>query len=78
MKFEMPKWIDIQSFKMFIRFLYLGTMNYENDRPNLNFDELFELYRTSWYFKHAILQDHVVVDALIPKMTLKNAIYTLN
>ena len=77
MKFEMPRWIDIQSFKMFIRFLYLGTFNYGCDRPNMNFQALFELYRTSWYFKHPILQDHVVVDGLIPKLTLKDAIYAL-
>ena len=77
MKFEMPRWVDIQSFKLFIRFIYLGTFNYERDQPNLDFHALFELYRTSWYFEHSILQDHVAVGELIPKMTLKTAIYAL-
>jgi hypothetical protein len=37
MGFEMPTWMNVESFRMFIRFAYLGKLTYGNSSPNLEF-----------------------------------------
>jgi hypothetical protein len=59
--------------KLFIKFLYLGAVS---DQA-LDYKAMFDFYRTAYYFKHATLEDQIVVEGMIPQMSLKSAIYYL-
>lgn len=70
---ELPQWITPDALKLFIKFLYLGSVS---DR-NLDYKSLFEFYKTAFYFKHNILEDQIVVEGLIAKINLRAALYVL-
>ena len=38
---------------------------------------MFDFYRTAHYFKHSTLEDQIVVEGMIPQMSLESAIYYL-
>ena len=70
---ELPEWISPQALKLFIKFLYLGSISDQS----LDYKSIFDFYQTAAYFKHPVLEDQIVVEGLIPKMNSRAAIQIL-
>lgn len=68
-KLELPEWMHPKAFNMFIRYLYLGEIeNYSN------FETMYEFYKIAYNFRHYILETQIVVQHLMPELTLNDSI----
>ena len=74
MQFEFPNWMSNDALKLFIRFLYIGRLDLRLDQ---DFKEMFDFYLTSYFFRHYLLEDYIVIECLIPQMTVDKAIQIL-
>jgi hypothetical protein len=70
----MPHWMSAESFKHYVKYLYCGTLG---DR-DLSTSTIFGLYKIAYCFRDYMLEDHLVVQALIPTMSLGEAIHFLD
>ena len=72
-RLELPEWISPQALKLFIKFLYLGSISDQS----LDYKSIFDFYQAAAYFKHPVLEDQIVVEGLIPQMSLRSALHIL-
>jgi hypothetical protein len=64
---------------MFLTFIYLGRIPPEEASIDLkDFKAVYDFYLVAYKFKHSILEDYIVVEALIPLMCPKYAVFCLS
>ena len=70
----MPHWMNAESFKHYVKYLYCGSLG----SSDLSTSAIFGLYKIAYCFRDYPLEDHIVVQALIPNMSLGDAVHFLN
>lgn len=77
-KLQLPDWLSPPAFSLFIKFLYLGHMTPSSPSAQLpQFGTLFDLLMLSHFFHHKSLPLQLVLEALLPQMSLKHSLYVL-
>jgi hypothetical protein len=62
-----------ESFKFYVKYLYVGSLSDSKISSQL----MFGLYKIAYCFRDYTLENHIVVQALIPNMSVGDAIFYL-
>jgi hypothetical protein len=78
-KLQLPDWLSPSALTLYIKFLYLGHMQpTSTSTPAPSFGLLFDLLMIAHFFQHPQLPMQLVFDAMVPQMSLKWSIFTMN